>query len=358
MADRKRNVLIGAFVLGGLVALGVLVVKFGESPEWFGNRYQISAQFDRIMGVREGTEVDLAGIWAGSVLQVKLARQDAPNEGVIVVMQLDPQFSVPRGSVANVVSPLMGQPKINIIPPLTATPPLPKDGTALILGKLTNPLETVIDPKLFATLDQTAAQIGQLAQALTPAAAAITDLLQKRTIDQVESPEAAARQWTANLSTAIERLYVLLTHIDQVLGNPDVQVGLKETVVNLRTASQNAVVAVDGFRKFGDNANQTAADARRLLAHLDETVKTAHQRVDTLGRKLEGNSDQLAKFLDHLSEAGRQLAEGKGTMGMLLRDSRFYDQLVLTVERLKIAAQDLQVTVKQWQAQGFPVKLK
>lgn len=353
MSERKRNVLIGVFVLGSLVALAILIVKFGEEPEWFSKRYNITAKFERIAGVREGTEVDLAGVWAGSVLRVTLANRSRPSEGVDVIMQIDPEFSVPRGSVAEVIQPLMGQPKININPPPPAEPAplLPKDGTALIRGKVTNPLDSIIDPKIIATVEGTAAQIRDLAKELKPTARALTDLLERRPIEELQTPEAQAKQLTANLSTAIQRLYLLMTHIDEVLGDKATQLGLKETIANVRVASQNAVVATEQFK-------QTTADARVLLAHMDATVDTTHKHIDELGKKLQGNSDQLARTLDYFAAAGRQLAEGKGTLGMFLRDSRFYEELLLTVERLKAAAADLQVTVKQWQNQGFPVKLR
>ena len=59
----------------------------------------------------------------------------------IVAMEIGKEFSVPRDSVATVVTPLMGQAAINIIPPATPTEPLPQDGSAEpIDGILKNPL--------------------------------------------------------------------------------------------------------------------------------------------------------------------------------------------------------------------------
>ena len=51
--------------------------------------------------------------------------------------------------------------------------------------------------------------------------------------------------------------------------------------------------------------------------------------------------------------ASRDLAEGDGTMGMLLRDPKFHEALLLTTERLGEAARELQVLVKQWQDKGL-----
>jgi ABC-type transporter Mla subunit MlaD len=49
--SKRRNALIGLFVLGGFICLAILIVKFGETQAWFGNRYRIKATYDRIAGV-------------------------------------------------------------------------------------------------------------------------------------------------------------------------------------------------------------------------------------------------------------------------------------------------------------------
>jgi phospholipid/cholesterol/gamma-HCH transport system substrate-binding protein len=354
MSDSKRrNALIGLFVLGGLVALGVLIVKFGESKSWFGQRYEVRAKFDRINGVREGTQVQLAGVWIGQVAKVDLAERERPDEGVIVVMEVDKKYLVPRGSVANVIVPLMGQASINIIPPQVPTASLPLDGTGVISGKIVNPLEQVIDPKMMATLEKTTAQIGTLAEALTPAANDIHVLLKRTTTQEVDQTDA-----TANLFTAVERLHSVMKHIDSVLGDPNVQGNIKSTVDNFRLASEDARLAVLGFKAFSQTAQQVAVSAQGVVGKLDTTVMITQKHIDELGQKLTDNSDRLSKFLDYMVSAGQNLAEGQGTLGLMLRDPRFYEELLLTVQRLGMAAADLQVTVKQWQEAGLMLKLR
>jgi phage-related protein len=227
----------------------------------------------------------------------------------------------------------MGQAVINIIPPTTPTEPLPQDGSAEpIDGILKNPLETVIDPKFMTALANTTDQFGKLAKALTPAAKAVTELLEKRTIKEVEASTqpAAEKELTANLYTAVERLHNVLKHIDIVLGDPDVQSNFKEILANFKTASQDAKAAVESFDKFSEKAGKMVEDTN--LA------------VNDISKKLATNLDQLSKLMDNFISASRDLAEGKGTLGMLLRDPKLYDALMLTVERLSDAALELRRT--------------
>ncbi len=353
MTDRKQNVLVGLFVLAGLMCMAVLIVLFGESRALFGKRYQITARFERVEGVREGTDVNLAGVWVGSVLNVKLADPSQPHQGVHVILDIDPKFSVPDGSTAVVLTPLMGQPTINIMPPAVATTPLAKDNSAAISGVIKNPLDQIVDPAFMTDLQGTTTKIGDLAEALTPAARALEKLLERRTIEEVDRPARTPESVTANLSTAIERLDTVLKHIATVLGDPEVQSNLKDTLANFKAASEEAKLAVGSLNAFAQQARETMTSAHGVVEKVDATIVTTHEHIDALGTKLRTNAEQLSRVLDYVTAVGQQMAEGEGTVGMLLRDPKFYDELMLTVQRLGSAAGELQVLVKQWQTQGL-----
>jgi hypothetical protein len=290
-------------------------------------------------------------------MDIRMVDRKQPSEGVKVQLQIDPKFSIPRGYQAVVETPLMGQPTINIIPniipPAQALEFIPKDGTGEIHGVVKGALESVIDPAFMAAIEKTTTQIGTLAEALTPAAKAVQNLLEQRTVSEVDKSAGTPQQLTANLYTAVERLHLVLKHIDQVLGDPAVQSNLKDTLANFKTASEDVRSAVASFKVFSDEAQKTAASAHQVVTKVDATVDVTRGYIDDLGRKLVDNTDQLSRLLGYLNTAGRQVAEGQGTVGMMLRDPKFYDELMLTVQRLGEAAAELQVLVKQWQKQGI-----
>ena len=352
MTDRRRNTLIGLFVLGGLAALGILIVKFGESRWLFSEAYTVLAKFDIVSGIREGTEVRLAGVPVGRVLLVDLFDRDDPTKGVVAQMEIRRHFIIPAGSRALVVAPLLGQPIINIQPPPVTKAALPQDGTAMILGRVVDPLEQLMPPTLMATMEKTTAQIGELAEALKPAAAAITHLLEERTIRGVENP-AAAPGFTANLYTAVERLHNVLKHIETVLGDPATQSNFKDTLANLKLASEDAKLAMAGFKQLSADAHQTATRASEVLTNVNTTVTVTREHVDVLATRLVGITDQLSRLLDSFNRAAADLAEGNGTAGMLLRDPKFYEELMLTTQRLGRVADEMLVLIKQWQQKGL-----
>lgn len=345
--------MVGLFVLGGLACLGALIVMFGQTRGLFGKRYIVTAKFDRVAGVRAGTDVTLSGVWVGSVVDIQMVDRQQPSKGVRVQLDIAPEYSIPADSQAVVETPLMGQATINIVPPAQTTELLAQDGKGEITGVIKGPLESVIDPAFMDAIEQTTRQIGMLAEAMRPMSKAIQDLLEQRTIAQVEQSTGTSKEITANLYTAVERLHRVLKHFDTVLGDPATQSNVKDTLANFKAASEDAKVAVANFKAFSDEAQKTIASARVVMTKVDSTVDVTRGYIDELGRKLVNNTDQLSRFLDYMNVAGQNVAEGQGTIGMLLRDPKFYDELMLTVQRLGEAAAELQVLVKQWQKQGL-----
>ncbi len=363
MTDKRRNALVGLFVLGGLVCIGILLVKFGESRFLFLSKgYIITARFDTISGVREGTEVRLAGVPVGRVLGVELKNSNNPTEGVIVKIEIRGKYDIPIGWTAFVETPLMGQSIINILPPTghipVVLPPqrmasLPKDGTAQPLhGELVNPLENIISPQFLATVEKTTAQIGTLAQALTPAANAVTNLLELRPISQIDDPNKPP-ELTANLYTTVERLHNVLKHFETVMGDPESQANVKVALTNIRQASEDFKLAVGGLKGFSSQLQVAATQASNVLTNVDTTVTATREQVLTVAQKLSGNLDQLSRLLDQLTAVGQNLNTGKGAVPMLLQDPKLYEELMLTVQRIGAAAEDLRVLVKQWQKSGI-----
>ncbi len=362
MTDHRRNALVGLFVLGGLIAFGIVLVLFGESRLQFLTKgYTITARFDTMSGVREGTQVFLAGVQIGSVLSVELKDPTNPTEGVVARIDVRGKYEIPVGWKAFVESPLMGQPVINILPPTgripVVIPPqrfasLPKDGSGEIMGEQVNPLEKILSPQFINTLEKTTAQIGTLAEALTPAATAVTELLQYRPVRVIDDPNKPP-DVTANLYTTVERLHNVLKHLDMVFGDPESQSNARTVLANLRQASEDAKLAMTGFRDFSGRLQVAATQASDVLTNVNSTVTVTREHIDVLGRRLAGNIDQLSRLLDQLVASGQNLNEGQGAVPMLLRDPKLYEELLLTVRRLGEAAQELKVLVKQWQKGGL-----
>ena len=101
MPNSRMEIFVGIFLLIGFVALGWLALQLGEISWLTGSKtYQLSAEFNNISGVKEGADVQVAGVVVGKVRQLRL---NAEHQAM-VIMQLDNQLVVPVDSIASVKS--------------------------------------------------------------------------------------------------------------------------------------------------------------------------------------------------------------------------------------------------------------
>ncbi len=351
MTERRQDLMVGVFMLAGIVALGAMVVAFGEAPEWLlgGRRYEVLISFTRLSDVQEGTAVRMRGIEVGRVKTMRFKSVGHPEEGTYVVAQIDSQYVIPKGSTARVRPAAIGFGRSDIlieVPTPANQGFLPKDGNAMIPGEVGSPLDSIIPERVVATLETATRQIGELAKELTPVANDLHMILQVRSIRQVETTQPAGRQVLPNLYTAVERLYRVLTHFDTVLGDPAVQSNIKVAVANFKDVSDELKIAARDIRAF-------ASRGEAVGDKLEKTLDVTRDEIRTVGQKLADNSDRLAAVFDNMEKATRDMAEGQGTLGMLLRDPKLYDELLLTTQRLRATIEELNTLVKKLQDKGL-----
>lgn len=101
MPNSRMEIFVGIFLLIGFIALGWLALQLGEIPWLTGSKtYQLNAEFNNISGVKEGADVQVAGVVVGKVRQLRLN----VDRQALVIMQLDKQLTVPVDSIASVKS--------------------------------------------------------------------------------------------------------------------------------------------------------------------------------------------------------------------------------------------------------------
>ena len=101
MPNSRMEIFVGIFLLIGFAALGWLALQLGEIPWLTGSTtYQLNAEFNNISGVKEGADVQVAGVVVGKVRQLQLNA----DRQAMVIMQLDKQLAVPVDSIASVKS--------------------------------------------------------------------------------------------------------------------------------------------------------------------------------------------------------------------------------------------------------------
>ena len=106
------EVLVGIFVLVGIIALAFLSIKLGKL-EVIGNAgYNIQAEFSNIGGLKAGATVEIAGVDVGRVTKIYLKDYQA-----LVIMRMDPDVKISDDSIASIKTKgLIGEKYVSLSP--------------------------------------------------------------------------------------------------------------------------------------------------------------------------------------------------------------------------------------------------
>jgi phospholipid/cholesterol/gamma-HCH transport system substrate-binding protein len=254
--QRALALVTGLALLGGTAGCGVL----GDQET-----KQVSALFERTVGVYEQSDVRILGVKIGSVTDIR-----PEGDKVRVDMEYDAKYDLPEDAKALVVAPsIVSDRYVQITPAYTGGPVL-AEGSVLGLDRTDVPLE----------LDEVYSAIDELNVALGPNGAnkdgALSDLL-----------KVSAQNLEGNGELLGSTLEDFSQAVDTLAGQRDDLFG---TVRNLQ-------------------------DFTTTIAGSDETVRA-------FNRDLAAVADQLAGEREDLATAVRQLSVALGDVATFVQDNR------------------------------------
>ncbi len=72
----SKNIVVGVFVLIGLVCVAYLTIKLGRMEVLGESGYTVTARFSSVAGLRVGANVEIAGVAVGRVSAIRLDTSD------------------------------------------------------------------------------------------------------------------------------------------------------------------------------------------------------------------------------------------------------------------------------------------
>jgi phospholipid/cholesterol/gamma-HCH transport system substrate-binding protein len=112
MTRINTEVVVGFFLLLGLLALGYLAVKLGKMEVVGSSGYTVQATFSNVAGLRVGTSVEIAGVDVGWVEGIRLKNYQA-----VVAFRIKDGVQLPEDSIASIrTKGLIGEQFVRISP--------------------------------------------------------------------------------------------------------------------------------------------------------------------------------------------------------------------------------------------------
>ncbi|MFC3963148.1 MCE family protein [Nocardia jiangsuensis] len=297
-ARKASKSVIALVVVAALIAAGVLWWVLDRV-----GRTEITAYFDRSVGIYEGSEVRILGVAVGEVDSV-----EPQGDQVKVVMHVDSGYDVPADAKAAQITPsVVADRYIQLTPVYRGGPKMDGDGTI--------PRERTVTP---VEVDELYSSITDLSEALGPDGAnadgAVNDLVRTGAANLAGNGEALANSLTQ------------LSHAARYLS--DSRGDIFDTVKNLQQ-----------FVSMLNRNDQQVREFNGQLADLTTFLAGEKQNLGEALRLLSVALGDVARFVDANRGLIQDNAAELTTLTQTLADQR--DQLAAAVEVLPVALSNL-----------------
>ena len=320
MSPYRRNLLVGITVLGALVMLGWMILKFGDRPARLFATPSMPVTFmtDRADGLGEGSNITYRGVIVG---KVNVVRRTDDGKEVVIDAQLDRTPPLPA----------------NMFGEITMVSAL--GGTSTLVLQITGPEPT-----------------GPLQSGATLKAHFVgLQFLPPEFADLARELRATAQQFresqvVLHLDEQVKKAGDVLDSANKLIGDPKLRDDVKTAMSNIRQASETINRIGGKLDKLSDDASATMGDVRT-------TVKQVGGNVDSLSKQMGDRLQQISQTLDHFQSIAAKIDNGQGTAGQLVNDPKLYQALVDSSRELNATIVDLKRLVEQWEQEGLHFKL-
>jgi phospholipid/cholesterol/gamma-HCH transport system substrate-binding protein len=323
-AQRRRDVIVGIFVIVGLAALGWMIFKFGDLPTAVSRikSFQIYVKFPSAPGVQKDTPVRFCGYQIGRVTTVMAPRiLEDSNTGkeyhqTLAVLSIDKSYTdIPSNVEAKLMTRGLGSSyiELKVDPEKLPAPPLDpnRPETAFLSEGLTLQGSTGVTSEFF--------------------------------------PEESQKK----LDGLVDGIGRFIGNANDIIGDPNNKQNVKATLAHMSTATENISVAMQRATEMMDSAEKTLAEYKSLAATGTETLKSADAKAERLVASLVNTSADVSKAVSQLRLAMEKVNAGEGTAGRLVTDGRLYEKLLESTEQLNVLLKNFKELVDKVSEKGL-----
>lgn len=105
---------VGLFMIAGLLSFVYVSIKLGDVSLFDEKRYTLQARFGSISGLKNGADVEIAGVKVGKVAEITLDNSDYE---ALVKLSMDSRFRIQEDSIASIrTAGMIGDKFVSIAP--------------------------------------------------------------------------------------------------------------------------------------------------------------------------------------------------------------------------------------------------
>ncbi len=304
--QKRHNFVVGLFVIIGLFAFGWLIYKFGDLPrivtQW--KSFDVHVQFRAAAGAQKDTPVHFCGYQIGRVTVVtapEILAEIGPGElryhQTRVTLSIGEQYdNIPLDSTVTLMTRGLGSSFIEIEAP---QPDPARPVTEFMVDGIVLQGATGMTSEFFPQ----------------------------------ESQE--------KLELLVDDIRVFLGNANNMAGDRQNQENFKTILTNFAAASSELTQTLVQTKATLSVVSGTLDEYRNLAARGTDTLEHADALFQALTQSVVETSQELSKVASEVRLLLGHVNAGEGTIGRLVQDARFYENLLATTEELQVLVQQI-----------------
>ena len=300
--QRKRNYVVGVFVVLAACALIWLVFIFGELPTTFTEyrSYVIKVKFPKVPGVQINTPVQFCGYHIGRVIDIDSPKRMTDAEGnsyhqVAVGVAIEKKYTqIPADVDIKLMKRGLGSSYIEFIEPIGEPTEFLREGM-MIQGRIGTGNEF------------------------------ISEDTQKK------------------IDTLGSKVSELLASVNEIVGD-------KENKNNIRTSLAN-------IANVTAQANETLKELQEFSAAGTRAMESTDAEIGRVSESIVTATEELSDTVVQLRIIMEKVNTGEGTLARLLNDGRLYENLIDSTEELQLSIENIKKLIGKTEKTGLKLKI-
>jgi phospholipid/cholesterol/gamma-HCH transport system substrate-binding protein len=299
--------------IGALTAIAIAFMFLGfnflKGKTFFGKSHNLFAKYTNVQGLAASNPVMINGLQVGSVYSITT---DKNMKEILVNMNITKDVNIPTNSIATIKTSLLGNISIEIQLG-NATSYIPRNGT--IATQATIGIFNEVVSQFTPVLNK----LGSAVNSVDSVLLSVNSILDPSAKNNIHATLANLNQTTANLITASASL---------------------QTLLNTQTGALAGTL--NNLNSFTSSLDKNSGKITNLVSNLDKTA-TNLSELD-----LQKTLTVLNTTIGDLKSTIGKLNTTTGTAGLLLNDTKLYNNLTATANKLNLLLDDLKTNPKRY----------
>jgi phospholipid/cholesterol/gamma-HCH transport system substrate-binding protein len=329
-----RDFMTGVVALFGLVGTIIVLILFGEFADTGKKFYEFHIHATSAGGLSDTSVVTLNGVKVGQVTATSV--MPPPATGAEIKVKIYEGVRIPKAAQVTIDKSFVGEASLEfqILPetPAASLNDVIQPNSVFEAGETASTLQRLAASiqKPLERFDTTATKIETLADTYTQVGQRINELLEPRTLADVEAGKEP------NIRSTVARADKALADASKVLGDEQLVAQAKDVL---------------------DRANKTLDSIATLSANWSATATNVDTQVNALAAQAVSALRSTDKAAAELAATLESVNQGKGTLGQLVNNPDLYNSLRDAAARLDRALVQVQLLVEKYKAEGIPLRL-